>query len=242
MKSLWIESLLFLADADDSDKDFGTLIFALVIAGVLSLVGLVIFIRIRLQKKRTEGFRQVAEQLGLPFFPKGDDSLLERLGSFHLFSRGHSKKIKNMLHGETGSLEVAIFDYWYTTGHGKHRHTHGQSVVYFSCTALSLPRFALRPEGLFHKIGSVLGYQDIDFESHPRFSKTYLLRGEDEAQVRELFNDELLTFFETEHKLCVEGGGDQLVFYRGSKRIKPDEVQQFMDEGVRVFTAFGGPA
>jgi len=212
------------------------------VIGILLLVGIIIYCVRRSEKKRTEQFQQVAQDLGLPFFPKGDDSLLERLDHFHLFSQGHSRKIKNMLHGETDDVELAIFGYRYIVGGGKHTHMYNQSVIYFRSPTLNLPQFAVRPEGLFHKVGGAFGYQDIDFETHPQFSRTYLLRGDDELAVRELFSEELLTFFESQQKISVEGGGDQLVFYRGGKRMKPDEVQQFMQEGYRVFALFRGVA
>ena len=53
-----------------------------------------------------------------------------------------------------------------------------------------------------------------------------------------LFNNELLTFFESQQKIGVEGGDDQLVIYRFNKKIKPDEVEQFMQEGLKVFDQF----
>ncbi len=146
-----------------------------------------------------------------------------------------------MLHGETRNLELAIFDYRYTIGHGKNSRTHRQSVIYFGAAALALPPFELRPEGVFHRVGSAFGYQDIDFETHAQFSRTYLLRGDTEEGVRGLFSDELLEFFETHPGLSVEGGGNQLVFYRRKKRIEPDGTQEFMEEGTEVLTLFGGP-
>ena len=190
------------------------------------------------EKRRTDKFRLVAEELGLPFFPKGDQSLIDRLSDFHLFSEGHGKKIENTLHGDSGTVEVAIFGYKYTVGSGKNSSTKRQSVVYFRSASLDLPQFAVRPESFFHKIGGVFGYQDIDFESHAGFSKSYLLRGTDEEQVRETFNDEVLDFFEQNQGVSVEAARNDLIFYRASKRIKPTDVRQFMEEGFRVFRLF----
>ncbi len=207
----------------------------------LLIAGLVVVSAHLHEKKRTEKFRDAARDIGLPFFLEGDDSLRSSLEHFHLFSQGRSRKIRNMLHGENSEVELAIFDYRYTTGGGKNSHTYRQSVIYFRSPVLSLPHFALRPEGLFHKIGGAFGYQDIDFDSHPDFSSAYLLRGDDEVKVREFFTSDLLTFFESHQKICVEGGGDQLVFYRQRRRVKPEEVNGFMDEGFRVFDVFRGP-
>ena len=145
-----------------------------------------------------------------------------------------------MLHGENQNTELAIFDYRYTTGSGKNSTTSKQTVIYFRSPTLDLPHFAVRPEGIFHKIGGAFGYQDIDFQAHPQFSQMYLLRGNDEPRIRELFGEERIAFFESHPKISVEGADNQLVFYRRRKRSKPEGVRQFMDEGFRVFTLFGG--
>ena len=143
-----------------------------------------------------------------------------------------------MLHGVTEHVDVAIFGYEYMTRVGQHTSTAKQNVIYFRSPALNLPEFALRPENLFDKIGDVFGGQDIDFESHPKFSKSYSLRGSDEQKVRETFTDEVLSFFENQTGISTEGGGDQLIFYRAGKRIDPDQVSSFKQEGFRVFELF----
>jgi hypothetical protein len=185
--------------------------------------------------------RAVADQLGLPFYP-GGDHLLPALAHFKLFSQGSARHIKNLLHGVTDDVEVGIFDYQYTTGGGQHSQTFFQSVVAFRSPRLNLPDFALRPENVFHRIGQVLGYQDIDFESRPDFSKAFLLRGSDEARIREVFDDEVLEFFEGTTGVCVEGGGDQLIYCRSSKKVEPANTRSFMDDGFKVYLLFRSSA
>ncbi len=140
------------------------------------------------------------------------------------------------MEGEANNAELAIFDYQYTTGGGQSSHTYRQSVFCIWSPKLYLPQFSMRPEGIFHKIGGAFGYQDIDFDSHPEFSKKYLLRGDNEASIRQLFNNNVLTNIESQQKISIEGGGNQLVFYK--KRIKPDDIESFMDEGFRFFKLF----
>lgn len=226
----------FLAAADNQSGDF----LLPIIFGAIALVAFIVFGCWLAAKRRTERFKQAAEQLKLPFFPEGDDLLIGRLNQFHLFSRGRSKKIINMLHGESNGVELAIFDYRYTIGHGKNARTHCQSVIFFRSPMLSLTPFEMRPETIFHKIGGLFGQKDIDFESHPRFSKKYLLRGEDEARVRRLFTPPVLSFVESQKEICVEGGGDQLVFYRQSVKIKPETTREFMQDGLQIFALFRG--
>ena len=210
----------------------------LIITAVFLLVGFLCFIFWRMGKKRTEQFALISAELKLNFFPKGSTSLFERLKPFHLFSQGWSRKIKNLMEGEANKVELAIFDYQYTTGGGEHSHTYRQSILFFRSPKLYLPDFSLRPENVFHKIGGAFGYKDIDFETHPIFSKSYLLRGDNEAAIRGLFNNKLLNFIQSQQKISIEGSGDQLIFYRNKNRVKPEEVESFMEEGFQVFGQF----
>ena len=142
------------------------------------------------------------------------------------------------MEGEANKVELAIFDYQYTTHGGQHPQTHRQSLLFIRSPKLNLPDFSLRPENVFHKIGGSFGYKDINFETHPIFSKSYLLRGENEAAIRGLFNNELLNFIQSQQKICIEGSGDQIIFYRHKSRVKPEEVESFMKEGFQVFDQF----
>jgi len=202
------------------------------------LIALGIYAIWQREKKRTAALKNLAAELHLQFFPTGDASLVEALDKFHLFSQGYSKKFRNMLHGENQNTELAIFDYRYNIG-DENSTTYKQTVIYFRSPTLDLPHFAVRPEGIFHKIGGALGYQDIDFQAHPQFSQMYLLRGDDEPGIRKLFDEERIAFFESHPKISVEGADNQLIFYRHRKRSRPEEVRQFMDEGFRVFKLFG---
>lgn len=209
----------------------------LVLGAVIGVFVLVSHLR---EKKRTERLRQIAEVMGLPFYPEGDPALIMELSQFPLFSYGRDKKLKNLMHGATSDVEAGVFDFRYTTGSGKSSHTYDQTVACFRSPGLDCPDFALRPEHLMHRIGGMFGYQDIDFESHPQFSKSYLLRGASELKIRELYNDEVLDFFENHPGLSVEGSGQRIVFYRASKRVKPDEIRSFFEEGFRVFALLKG--
>jgi hypothetical protein len=210
----------------------------LIVGGISAFVVAILVVGYFQEKKRNEGLAAVAEKLGLPFFPSGDPALIDELSKFELFTQGRSRKISNMLHGETDEVRVGIFDYQYTTGSGKNSHTWWQTVIYFCSPELNLPHFAMRPEHLFHKIGGLLGYEDLDFESHPIFSRKYLLRGSDPDRIRVLFRDEILTYFEDQKGVSVEGNGNQIIYYRASKRVAPDEVRGLMEEGFAVFKLF----
>lgn len=206
-------------------------------AGVFTLVIVGIVVNYHLEKKRTEAFQKLAGELSFRFLPAGSGELLRELGHFHLFTPGHSKQMKNLMRGEAQGLEISIFDYRYVVGSGKHRQTWNQSVFLARSSGMNLPHFSMRPESIWHKIGSWFGYEDIDFESHPKFSKAYLLKGPDESAIRNLFTAETLDHFEATHGLNVEGHGDLLIFYRYA-RLQPDKIRDFMTEGFGVLKLF----
>jgi Asp-tRNA(Asn)/Glu-tRNA(Gln) amidotransferase C subunit len=218
----------------------------------ISILYLIVFITIyivisykaskRADKLRIDQIKKIANLLKLSFSDEGNQSIIKGLSEFHLFSQGSSKEITNMIHGNYRNQEFALFDYKYVVEGSEGSSSYKQSVIWFHSENLCLPNFALRPENLFHKIGGVLGYQDIDFESHPKFSKTFLLRGNDEAKIRDIFKNEVLNFFESLEEISVEGGDNQLILYRHQVRIAPEELEQFMDEGFQVFEQFHGSA
>ena len=210
----------------------------LLIVGAVVLFGGIFVLARHFDKKRTAELQAEAQAMGLEFCLHGGDISPAGLSQFDLFSRGHGKRVKNAMIGRLGHAEVAVFDYRYVTGHGKHRHTHAQSVVMFDAPGLDLPSFLAKPENIFHKIGSAFGYQDIDFVEHPEFSKRFLLRGPDEQAIRQVFTDEALTHFEMNRGVCVEARGTRMLFYRASKSVKPFNIRGLVDEARDVLSLF----
>jgi hypothetical protein len=207
---------------------FGVIVALAAVCIIASAIG---------DRRRRAALAEVAEQLGLSYVEDGS-SLLAELSGLPLFSRGRSKHISSLIHGDTDEVAMGIFDYRYTVGSGKNAHTYRQTVICFRSPDLDLPQFELKPQSFLHGIGKLFGYQDIDFESHPKFSKTVVLRGTQETAVRKLFTDPLLSFLETKPQIHIEGQGRNLIFYRSSKRVRPDQFKELMREGFEVYTQF----
>jgi len=216
----------------------GFLFPAGILIGVIALAAWIAYAAHVAEKKRTEELQHLADELAFEFLPQGDTSLFQSLGKFQLFSQGRSKRLWNLLRGTTNDLEVAIFDYRYVTGSGKHSHTWNHTVICFRFAGQPLPHFSLRPENFADKIGGWFGYQDIDFETHPAFSKQYLLRGANEPAIRSLFTNEVLNYFDQKPGLTIEASENTLLFYRHSALLKPQEVRSFMEQGFGVLTQF----
>lgn len=96
-------------------------------AGIGALVIGVIVLSRRLEKKRSDAWRQAAEELGILFAGEQND-VVSRCGGMKIFSRGHSRSFRNAIEGDAGDTRITIGDYRYITGSGKNRSTHTQTV------------------------------------------------------------------------------------------------------------------
>ena len=208
--------------------------------GLLAVLGLITAIILGTryyERKRTEAMAAVAAEIGLEFSADQNDALLERLQVFALFTKGHSPKMRNLMTAETDLATLTIFDYRFVTGGGQHSTTHQQSVILMQSDSLDLPRFRLKPEGFFDKIGAAIGFQDIDFDENPEFSTAFTLKGDDESAIRTFFDSEMLSEFVEHQGVAVESDRSLFIYYQTGRK-KPAEIRQFMTDGYAIYSAF----
>lgn len=212
-----------------------TLIIVAVVLGFLAFIGVIGWLAHKAEQERTAKIGQLAAGLGLEFRPLGDGALLQRLGILQLFKLGHSRKLTNLLTGETDECRISIFDYTYTTGGGKSSKTTKLTLAALESKRLRIPAFTLRPENFFDKLGGLLGFQDIDFADNAEFSQRFVLKSSEEEQTRKLFNRALQDFFKERAGCCVEASPGIMVYYIPSSRRKPEEFPGLLEEAYRVF-------
>jgi len=205
------------------------------LVGIGATIGLIIFISMKIEKKRTEDLKQYSLRGGFNFKKVSTDI---DLGTFSI-NTGHSRKIWNALEITKDDIKWDIFDYRYTIGYGKNRTTYIQTVFMATKQGVNLPKFYLIPEHIFHKIGNIVGYKDVDFDMYPVFSKKYFLKGNDEASIRQIFKPEILRYLERNViKDHIEAAGPRIIYYKPFKRIKPQELTKKFEEVKRVVGMF----
>ena len=205
----------------------------LIFGGMVAVVIVGVALSARMDSKRTETLRTVtAPQLGLEFVHTDETGIQSGFTGFNLFNQGHARVIRNIAYGRLSDVEVILFDYRFTTGSGKNKTTQHQTVGFFQSDVLTMPELVARPENIFHKIGQVFGYQDIDLPMHPEFSRKYILRGVDESGIRDFFTPEVVRFFEANPGLSVEAKSDRFILYRPGKRLKPELWREWLDKGL----------
>lgn len=191
-------------------------------------------------RRRRLALQSLAQQIGVIY--QGDDWTRMRSPQLDtaLFNRGGGRRFANILTGDYGGLKMDIFDYRYTVSGGKSSQTWAQTVAVFTQDH-SLPCFELRPEGFFDRVGDVFFHQDIDFDSHPVFSRRYLLRGPEPEKIRALFSPTLIALFEglaAEDKWHIEGNGSSLILYRSNVTVDAEKIVSFRDQTSAITQGF----
>lgn len=216
----------------------------LLIIAVLTILVLLTVLAALQNRRRREGFARIANELGFSFSQKMDPSVESALRTIDLFAAGTDHKTANVMQGKSGNVTATVLDFTYmknTTGRGGWPVYKVQTVAILWTDELELPRFSLRPEGLRDKVVAAFGQQDIDFDSHPRFSSQYRLTGGNEEALRELFSKEVLGYFETHPGLWVETLHGHVVVYRRGKRIAPKEIRGLLELALEINTLLRSP-
>jgi len=210
---------------------------ALIVFVGLAAVFFVIMRSVQEQQRR-EQLERIALRIGMDYSAEADQDLWDSVAGFGLFSKGSRRKAYNVLQRQIHDIEVTLFDYQYTTRSGKNHHTHFFTVGLFETDRLRLPRFTLHPQYFYHQIANALGLGDIDFEEFPEFSESYRLKGDDEARIRDIFDEEALHYFTRHPGLHAEGYRRRLIHYRDKHRVNPAEMDSFMQQGLDVLDVF----
>jgi hypothetical protein len=214
-------------------------LFILVPVTVAAIIGAAALHTRRAARQRTDAVHDVARRLGWGFREDVPFDAVPDLTRFELFRTGHDRKLRNLLTSPPGEPRAVIFDYSYLTSSGKSQQMHRQTVFYATSSGFDLPSFSLRPERLFHRVAGVFGYQDIDLEQRPEFSRLFLLRGEDEARVRAVFSDDVAAFLERRAGACAAGAGRELLFWRPGRLTPPGELETLVRDGQDLAARMG---
>ncbi|WP_310487727.1 hypothetical protein [Chamaesiphon sp. VAR_69_metabat_338] len=240
----------------------------------IAIVAAIVYGCIYVTKKRRQDLELVARQLKMDFYPKGDDSIAPMLSNLEFFMYGERCRVSNLIRGQVKSngqlISVAIFDYRYTIckrrstefsvdensvsiSSNEENDTFCQTVLVFYDESIDVPGFSLRPEHLWDKLANFAGYEDINFDRFPAFSKGYRLLSNQVDDVRNLFQPNLIKFYET-NKICTEAIGPYLLVYpfppkytnssltmgdktfTTSQYLQPKEVKPYFDLGLKLLS------
>lgn len=211
------------------------MVVAILVIIIAVIVVTVIVASEKARQKRQEGIAAFAAAHSLEFQPTAIPESLGIYAPFPLLNKGRSRTVTNAVLADTQDTTARMFDYRFTTGGGKSQQTHHFSVVYFKSELLKLPEFSLTPENFFHSIGRVFGMQDINFNSHPKFSAAYLLQGANEEEIRKFMTDKRLSEHEKYQNLSIEASQSRCLIYR-TVPVQPADYPQWLQESFSIFS------
>ena len=218
------------------------LIPVLAVTGAILLIGLIAGLMFYFDKKRREQWQEVATALGFESLTVVPDELDGIAGRSTLLTTGRQRTWSNIFRRQVDSLGVVFGDYHYTVGHGKNTKVWYQTIILFHSPTFTSPRFEIKPEGWFSRIGEMLGAQDIDFADAPEFSKKYVLKSDDETAVRDFLRPDILELLAGLQNLCLEVRDGSLMFWFDRRTIPPSEFKTAFEQAFSVYTAMSQSA
>jgi hypothetical protein len=185
------------------------------------------------ETQRQMSLDRAARRLGMNFNFGLPAELREVLPRFRAIEKareagGEFQAGINTVTGERRNRKVALFDYtWVTVTYStrrsswswnderQYRRTHTRSAV-AAQMGVALQPILIRPERLVDKALALVGYEDIDFNVLPEFSRAFYVNSPDEAAARRLVTPPLARFFLERVQVTVDFVGPWLLITNNS--------------------------
>lgn len=160
-----------------------------------------------------------------------------KLQGFH-FALGYEIKYsENTFAKFFGVTRIEFSDIFLSKGIRMSEQSHKMSVLIVYGVEAYIPDFTLGKERLLAKLIQSVGYGDIDFDDYPGFSEAYLLKGEKEEEIRDLFTNELITFFEQNQGFSMESRNNNILIYKEKalmNRIEIEDAIEFTENFLSI--------
>ena len=210
----------------------------ILVGGGLAVVGAAAWFQRARERKRRDAYAEYSLIRGYTYEPRRADGERRFRDAFDVFKQGGGDSWRNTITGTKHRAPFTAFEYVWHTGSGKSRHRHTVSGLIWERDDVSLPSFALAPEGWFSRLGDVFSKRDIDFVDSPDFSRVYQLKAADEQAVRQLFTPELRRFFEATPNQKVNGSGRFLFWWSDRRLPSPEDLDEWLEQGDHVRRRF----
>ncbi len=225
-----------------------------VVGMLLILVAVIVavaVVAIGRERRRTRALARCAEELGFRFRATTHRATEADLGpgvdDLMVFSRRDLTIVYNTLTGLAHDTAVFICDSKFSTGTlTGNSWRWRQTVLLFRSLRLQLPPLSVRPKrspsvSSYDTFPVKPGFLGVGATGHRDFDSTYELHGADPEVSRALFGPSALGHFRRDDTLCVDGVGDRLALFRPCRRVKPQDVRRFLEEGFQLFAHLAAP-
>lgn len=187
-------------------------------------------------EKRRQALAAWAARRGLRFSPGEDAGMDGRFPHFDCLQNGDNRYAYNVSEGTLNGRDLRAFDYHYQTysrdskGRRQTHHHHFSALILR--TGLPLKPLFLRPEGFLDRLGELVGWDDIDFES-AEFSRRFYVKAPERRWAFDVISQETMELLlaSPEFKLEMEKG--DLILWRDGM-LGPEALDQALELGEGI--------
>ena len=183
---------------------------------------------------RARQIEDIARNLDISYSEKESLNIIEPIKFFNAFARIISKRIINFMQGEIDEISYSVFDYHEYSGDGG---DNIKTMILFKSESLNLPHFVLRPKNIKTMLKNILKKIKINL-NNPDFDDKFHLESKDKVLITNIIGDEIIDFFLNNEDAITEGFEQYLLFYRNWKLIKPDDLENFINDGLELYNLF----
>lgn len=187
-----------------------------------------------LDRKRRDGIAALVKELGLELNWQLPDADLARFNRFSIARKGRQPRTEMTIVADDGETRMLVFDFSYTTGHGKQRRTHAFSMAMCTNPKLKLPTMDIEPQTWQSKIAELIGFARVDFDDDPAFSKLFSIKGDDPIAIRDFLNPGRRAMLSQFPKQQFSAQNDTLLVIRKYGRLKRENVRELMTEALKI--------
>ncbi len=168
--------------------------------------------------------------------------------SGRLFSKGHSKKISNVVSGQYKEHPLRLFNYRYTVGSGKNSHTYTFTACEICFEKTDFPHILLHSKTMWGRLGSVDMWgsdKDMQISLEDEFKKDFSLyvTQDYEIEALQIFTSEVLSFLQKEAKdFSIEFAGNRVYIYDNKVIYTSKELHNMYQVVQKIFDTVGGMA
>lgn len=171
---------------------------------------------------RQESIAEWAEGKGFTYHP---DVLYSGLHfyAFHYFRAVQIEGQRNRVSGTVAGMDFILADIDFHQGEFIARGT-------THCTMMSLdihtkiPQFILDRERLLDRVAAFAGFNDINFDHHPKFSSKFRLQGPNERAIRKFFTNEFVELLYENSEYHIEAKGDKVLIFEKERLAGANEM------------------
>lgn len=168
-------------------------------------------------------------------FQSGINWETDVLEGFRFFDTRPVEYEKNVINGGYASLGInwKISDITFDEGAllaTEVYHTTAQRIN----LPYDIPVFSMEKEHFTDRVLELAGFAEIDFSDHDKFSKNFLLTGDDRDAIREFFTKEIRDFFVSHEVYHVESNGRSLMLFKYFRLASFDNVVKMINFGKEL--------